>query len=128
MVAGAVTEGSGAGDLAGLQTGRADPHPAGGAATGRRAHQLNVGEPAPLGPPVRVGHIVAEARSLTANVAHAGHGMLLQDRRSWLRSEVPAGTGNPYRLPHRLIGAPTGCHRAAGLVVADASGPPGSPV
>src|SRR5690606_36142408 len=68
--------------LAGPQAGGADPDPAGGATAGRRPHHLDVGNPAPLGPPVRVGHVVAEARLLAADVAHAGHGMLLQGRRS----------------------------------------------
>src|SRR5690606_39303875 len=66
--------------LAGPQAGGADPDPAGGATAGRRPHHLDVGNPAPLGPPVRVGHVVAEARLLAADVRSEEHTSELQSR------------------------------------------------
>src|SRR3954463_13702650 len=63
--------------LAGLDAGGAHLQLAGGPAAGRGAHRLDVGVPPTVGPPVRVGHVVAEARSLAADVAHASHGVLL---------------------------------------------------
>src|SRR5258707_529031 len=66
-------------DLAGLDTRRAHLHFAGRAAAGRRAHGLDVRVPAAVGPAVRVGHVVAEARLLVADLAHGSHGNLLVD-------------------------------------------------
>jgi len=68
---------SGADDLAGLDARGADLELLGRAATGGGAHRLDVRVPAAVGPPVRVGHVVAEARSLATDVAHASHGILL---------------------------------------------------
>src|SRR5581483_649898 len=64
-------------DLAGLDARGAHVEPLRGAATGRHSHGLDVRVPAAVGPPVRVGHVVTEARPLATDVAHASHGYLL---------------------------------------------------
>src|SRR3569623_1655909 len=96
---------SGADDLAGLDARGADLQLLGRAATGRGAHRLDVRVPAAVGPPVRVGHVVAAARSLATDVAHASHGVLL---RFGFATRVPLtlGPGNPTRLPDRRPAQP----------------------
>src|SRR3954471_8140612 len=91
--------GSAPDDLAGLDTGGADLHLPRGAATGRGAHRLNVGVPTAVGPPVRVGHVVAEARSLAADVAHASHGDLLGCLQSWSGTDPLCGSGSRRHRP-----------------------------
>src|SRR6266542_1922556 len=87
---------SAAADLAGLDAGGADLHAAGVAAAGRDAHGLDVGVPPAFGPAVGVGHVVAEARPLAADVAHAGHGILLD----WSSQSCPRMTaGNRVSVP-----------------------------
>src|SRR5205823_760279 len=58
---------------------------------------LDVRVPAPGSPPVRVGHVVAEARPLATDVAHASHGSLLGLSISRLRVTRPRATGQEYR-------------------------------
>jgi GNAT superfamily N-acetyltransferase len=64
-------------DLAGLQAGGADLHALEVGTAGPGAHGLDVGVPTTVGPPVRERNVVAEARPLATDVAHASHGNLL---------------------------------------------------
>src|SRR5216117_3033530 len=63
-----------AGDLAGLDAGRAHAQPLGRSVDGG-AHDLDVGVEAARGAAVRVGDPVAEARPLAADVADRSHGI-----------------------------------------------------
>src|SRR6185436_18703151 len=96
---------SGADDLARLDARGADLELLGRAATGRGAHRLDVRVPAAVGPPVRVGHVVAEARSLATDVAHASHGILLGLIETDGAQRTTAA-GNPERLPDGTAGQP----------------------
>ena len=96
----------GASDLAGLQAGGAHPQSTGVPTPGRGAHRLDVRDPAAPGPSVRVGHVVAKAGLLAADVTHAGHGSLLPSL--GLRAAREAA-GNPDSLA-----APSGRPMMAG--------------
>src|SRR3954454_17319915 len=102
--------GLGADDLAGLDARGAELELLGVAAAGRGAHRLDVLVPAAVGPPVRVGHVVAEARSLATDVAHASHGVLLNVKalvgKLWL-DESNRGCPNS-RHPDNLARLPDG--------------------
>src|SRR5690349_21816696 len=109
---GGLSPGSGPGHLARLDARRAHVQPLGGATTGGRPYRLDVGVPAAPGAPVRVGHVVAKARSLATDVAHASHGYLLGlIRRTGLtearlrtrvpRTECARATWPGYPMPAR---------------------------
>src|SRR5690242_9274629 len=111
---------SGADDLAGLDARGADLELLGRAATGRGAHRLDVRVPAAVGPPVRVGHVVAEARSLATDVAHASHGILLGLKRTELMQELKGAQrassqatrqGYPMRSPDSQSASAPGRYR-----------------
>src|SRR5690606_4658182 len=71
---------TGARDLSGLDAGGADPHAPRVAAAGGDANRLDVGVPAAVGLLLRPRHVVAEARPLATDVAHASHGSLLKSQ------------------------------------------------
>src|SRR4029453_644382 len=100
---------SAADDLAGLDARGADLQALAVAATGGDPPRLDVGVPAPLGPPVRVGHVVAEAGPLATDVTHASHGdtpEILNPRTGAPRTHPP--TGNPTTVPDGTAEGPIG--------------------
>src|SRR5829696_1459722 len=94
---------SAAGDLAGLEAGRAHGHPAPRARADEGAHGLHVRVPPPGGAAVGVGHRLAEAGPLAADVAQGGHGKLLE-----ISSKGPAErrAGQPRQCSQRRRGRP----------------------
>src|SRR5699024_9997201 len=68
-----VRGGSGAGDFARLDAGRAHVHPLAGAVVQARMHRLDVRVPTAFGPPVRVRDGHSEAGSLGTDVADGSH-------------------------------------------------------
>src|SRR5262249_7548588 len=98
-------------DLAGLDAGGADLQALGVPATGGDAHGLDVRVPPAGCTPVGAGHVVAEARSLATDVAHASHGYLLG---FVTLPRAHAGPGNPPRVADRRArGEIRGCRRRA---------------
>src|SRR5246127_1967893 len=84
-----------AGDLAGLDAGRADLEPLLVAAgTTHDVHSLDVRVPPAAGAAVGVRHRLAEAGAFPADIAHSGHSF---NSSNLLRLRHPAGTARENR-------------------------------
>jgi hypothetical protein len=77
-----------------------------GADGDQRANGLHVRVPPARGAAVGVGHRLAEAGPLAADVAHAGHGELLRDLVRRARRRMLAG--QPRQCSQRAEGPPNG--------------------